>query len=119
MERRDFLIFSAAALLAGCASQGDKSAAGGGDSSGMKFSASDRAAVEAFYGKPSGTLPPQRAKVGDVLQAGQRPAKLPVNLLTKLPDLPAPYTRYVLGNDIVLVNRDSLVILDVMPQVVR
>ncbi len=119
MERRDFLIFTAAALLAGCASQGDKSAAGGGDSSGMKFSASDRAAVEAYYGKPSGTLPPQSAKVGDVLPPGQRPAKLPGKLLSKLPDLPAPYTRYVVGNDIVLVNRDTHVVLDVMPQVVR
>lgn len=119
MQRRDFLIFTGTALLAGCAGTETKGTAGGGDASGMKFSDSERAVIEAYYGKPSGPLPPQRAKAGEVLQAGQRPAKLPVNLLSKLPDLPAPYTRYVLGNDIILVNRDTHVILDVIPQVVR
>jgi hypothetical protein len=116
MERRDFLFMTAAALLAGCASQGGSQSS---DASGMTFSEKDRGIIEAFYGKPSGALPAQRAKPGDVLDSGQRPAPLPSNLLAKLPHLPAPYTRYVLGNDVILVNRDTHAILDVIPQIAR
>lgn len=116
MERRDFLFMTAAALLAGCASQG--STTKGTDSSGMKFSESERKTIEAFYGgKPRGVIPAQRAKPGDVLDSGQRPAKLPSDLVAKLPDLPTPYTRYTLGADVILVNRDTHVILDVIPQI--
>ncbi|MEW5788246.1 MAG: hypothetical protein AB1899_10390 [Pseudomonadota bacterium] len=115
MERRAFLFSTTALLLAGCASQGSTSAP---DTSGMKFSDKERQAILAFYGtQKRGTPPAQRAKPGDVLDAGQRPAKLPSDLLAKLPDLPAPYTRYVLGADIILVNRDSHAILDVIPQI--
>ena len=116
MERRDFLFMTAAALLAGCASQG--STTQGTDSSGLKFSESERKTIEAFYGgRRGGTLPAQRAKPGDILDSGQRPAKLPSDLLARLPDLPAPYTRLVLGADIILVNRDTHTILDVIPQI--
>lgn len=114
MLRRDFL-FMTAALLAGCASQGTTTSA---DPSGMKFSESERKTIEAFYGgRRGGNLPAQRARPGDTLDSGQRPAKLPSDLLAKLPDLPAPYTRYSLGADVILVNRDSHAILDVIPQI--
>ena len=117
MERRDFLFMTAAALLAGCASQG--STTQGTDSSGMRFSESERKIIEAFYGKADGPLPPQRAKPGDVLDSGLRPAKLPSDLVAKLPHLPAPYTRYTLGADVLLVNRDTHAILDLIPQIAR
>lgn len=115
MERRDFLFMTAAVLLAGCASKG--SATKSTDSSGMKFSETERKTIEAFYGgKPRGVIPAQQAKPGDLLDSGQRPAKLPSDLVARLPDLPAPYTRYKLGADVILVNRDTHVILDVIPQ---
>ena len=59
------------------------------------------------------------AKPGDVLDSGLRPAKLPSDLVAKLPHLPAPYTRYTLGADVLLVNRDTHAILDVIPQIAR
>jgi hypothetical protein len=116
MERREFLFIATAALLAGCASQGGSQSS---DASGMRFSDSERGIIEAFYGKPSGPLPAQRVKPGDVLDPGQRPAPLPSGLNAKLPHLPAPYTRYIVGSDVVLVNRDTHAILDVIPQIVR
>ena len=54
-----------------------------------------------------------------MLDPGQRPAPLPSALNAKLTHLPAPYTRYILGADVVLVNRDTHAILDVIPQIVR
>ena len=59
----------------------------------------------------------QRAKAGDLLDSGQRPSKLPIELAKRLPDLPNPYTRLILGADVLLVNRDSHAILDVIPQI--
>lgn len=117
MLRRDFLIMTAAALLAGCASQGGTPASS--DASGLRFTESERATILAFYGKPGGAPPAQRVKAGDILDSGQRPAKLPSDLLARLPHLAAPYTRYTVGADVVLVNRDSHAILDVIPQIAR
>lgn len=115
MERRAFLFSTTALILAGCASQGTKPAP---DTSGMKFSDKERQTISAYYGtQKQGTPPAQRAKPGDLLDAGQRPAKLPSDLLARLPDLPAPYTRLTLGADVILVNRDSHAILDVIPQI--
>jgi len=116
MQRREFLFMTAAALLAGCASQGGTTSS---DASGMMFTEKERGIIEAYYGKPSGPLPAQRAKAGEMLDSGQRPMPLPSNLNAKLPHLPSPYTRYILGSDVVLVNRDTHVILDVVPQIVR
>lgn len=115
MERRDFLIMTAAALLAGCASQG--STTQGTDASGMKFSESERKTIEGFYGPSAGGA--ARVKPGDVMDSGLRPAKLPSDLLSKLPHLPEPYTRYTLNGDVILVNRNTHAILDVIPQIAR
>jgi hypothetical protein len=116
MLRRDFLIMTAATLLAGCAGQGGTTSS---DTSGMRFSDKERGIIEAFYGKPTGPLPAQRASAGDVLDSGQRPMPLPSDLNARLPYLPSPYTRYIVGSDVVLVNRDTHAILDVVPQIVR
>lgn len=88
----------------------------------MRFSDAERQKIVAFYSQAggrasSGALPAQRAKVGDLLDSGLRPNKLPVDLAKLLPDLPEPYTRLILGADVVLVNRNSHAILDVIPQI--
>lgn len=118
MNRRDFLFMSAAAfLLAGCAGNGPATSSG---PSGMKISESERKIIESYYSasrRGPASMPAQRAKPGDILDPGQRPNKLPGDLLGRLPDLPAPYTRLVLGADVILINRDTHVIADVIPQV--
>jgi hypothetical protein len=115
MQRREFLVL-ASLLIAGCASKPSAPP----EVAGMRFSDAERKKIVDFYGQTSGkpgSLPAQRAKVGDLLDSGQRPNKLPVDLAKLLPDLPEPYTRLILGADVVLVNRNSHAILDVIPQI--
>ena len=117
MQRREFLVF-ASLLVTGCATKTSSLP----EAPAMRFSATDREIITRFYTpsggrSASGTIPAQRVKVGDLLDSGQRPNKLPIELARRLPDLPAPYTRLTLGADVVLVNRDSHAILDVIPQV--
>ena len=122
MERRAFLIYSgslAALLLAGCAGQSSRQ---GGNASGTGFSEAERALIVGFYEQqgartPGREKPAQRVKAGDKLDPGQSPNRLPDELSRKLPDLPDPYTRLTLGGDVILVNRNTHDILDVVPQV--
>lgn len=117
MQRRDFLVL-ASLLITGCATKTSRSP----DASGIQFSEAERQIITRFY-TPSGgrktttAAPAQRAKPGDLLDSGQRPNKLPIDLAKLLPDLPAPYTRLTLGADVLLVNRETHAILDVIPQV--
>jgi len=116
MQRREFLVL-ASLLITGCATK----PASQPEVAGMRFSDADRKTITRFYsqadGRPrSGPVPAQRAKVGDLLDSGQRPNKLPVDLDKLLPLLPEPYTRLTLGADVILVNRNSHAILDVIPQ---
>jgi hypothetical protein len=62
-------------------------------------------------------VPAQRAKAGDVLDSGQRPNRLPDALNQQLTYLPEPYARLLLGADVILVNRNTHDILDVIPQI--
>lgn len=118
MDRRTFAVSIPLLVLLGCASQTkDKPTA-----SGPAFSAQERALISDYYAAerartPAREKPAQRAKAGDKLVSGQRPAKLPGNLLERLPPLSEPYTRLLLGADVILVNRDTHDILDVIPQV--
>ncbi len=117
MQRREFLVL-ASLLIAGCASKPSAPP----EVAGMRFSDAERKKIVDFYAQAggrvtTGSLPAQRAKVGDLLDSGQRPNKLPVDLAKLLPDLPEPYTRLILGADVVLVNRNSHAILDVIPQI--
>ena len=115
MQRREFLVL-ASLLIAGCATNPSTPP----EVAGMRFSDAERKKIVDFFGQASGkpgALPAQRAKVGDLLDSGQRPNKLPVDLAKLLPDLPEPYTRLILGADVVLVNRNSHAILDVIPQI--
>ncbi|MBI5331634.1 MAG: hypothetical protein HZB71_13615 [Betaproteobacteria bacterium] len=122
MDRRAFLRFIPAAALAGsligCASQGDNKPA---DTSGMKFSEADRNAIISHYQQgrsraPAQEKPAQAAMPGGRMPSGARPNKLPTDLDAKLSKLADPYTRLTLGADVVLVNRDTHDILDVIPQ---
>jgi hypothetical protein len=117
MQRREFLVL-ASLLVAGCATK----TAGTPDTSGLRFSETERKTITGYYSQAGGRMatgstPVQRVKAGDLLDSGQRPNKLPTELAKLLPDLPEPYTRLTLGADVVLVNRNSHAILDVIPQV--
>ncbi len=123
MERRSFLVFSgswAALALSGCASRTATQASS--DTSGTRFSDAERKLIVAFYEqqgarKPGRQMPTQRVKVGDKLDSGLRPNRLPDALDKQLVYLSAPYTRLALGADVILVNRDTHDILDVIPQI--
>lgn len=122
MERRAFLISTgalAAIALVGCAGQPTQTNAG---ASGMRFSEAERATIKGFYAQrdgrqSTGPVPTQRAKAGDVLDSGQRPNRLPDALNQQLTHLPEPYARLLLGADVILVNRNTHDILDVIPQI--
>jgi hypothetical protein len=117
MQRRNFLVF-AGVLLAGCATKATHSP----EVLGPRFSEAERKTILGYYAQAggrasSGLIPAQRAKTGDVLDSGQRPNKLPTELDKLLPALPDSYTRLTLGADVLLVNRNSHAILDVIPQI--
>jgi hypothetical protein len=117
MQRREFLVL-ASLLITGCATKPSSPP----EASGMRFSEAERKTITQFYSQaggraPSGSIPAQRAKAGDVLDSGQRPNKLPTDLDKLLPNLPEPYTRLTLGADVILVNRNSHAVLDVIPQI--
>ena len=117
MLRRDFIFLTAALALTGCASSGG----GSTDTSGRLFSDQERQAITNFYAAqqrgPKPAVQAQRARIGEKLISGERPNKLPTDLDKLLPYLPDPYTRLVLGADVILVNRNTHDILDVVPQV--
>lgn len=84
----------------------------------------DRALIEAYYGnkkkrlppglaKRQGGLPPGLAKRG-TLPPGLREESLPVELERKLTPLPSGYIRVRVGHDIVLVDRRTRVVFDVV-----
>jgi hypothetical protein len=119
VKRRGFLIYSgslAAIVLAGCAGQATQT----GDTSGMRFSEAERKLILDYYAQPGSRMTSQqmqRVKPGDKLDSGQRPNRLPDELNKRLTFLPEPYTRLILGADVILVNRNTHDILDVIPQI--
>lgn len=115
MDRRTFIGFIPAIALFGCASKGQDKA----DQSGVRFSEAERKIIMAYYPRPATAQANAkgRVSVGDKLMSGERPNKLPTSLDAQLPTLPAPYARLTLGADVILVNRDTHDILDVIPQV--
>jgi hypothetical protein len=119
MDRRAFVATLPALLVMGCAGSGASKEAS--TASGPVFSEAERKHITDYYAwerrGPARTMPPQQAKPGDKLDTGLRPTRLPDGLDKKLPYLAAPYTRLILGADVILVNRDTHDILDVIPQV--
>jgi hypothetical protein len=82
----------------------------------MSFSDAERDTIMKFYGRKAEAMPTS-AKVGAKIEPGARPQHLPSDLHSRLKALPEPYTWYVLGHDVVLVNRNTHEILDVVPSV--
>lgn len=117
IQRRTLIFLLPTLALIGCASPSATPQSAGG----LRFSDDERRIISAYYAQlrgPRPVQPPaQTAKTGDKLAPGQRPSKLPTDLDSKLPALAAPHTRLVLGADVILVNRDTHDILDVIPQV--
>lgn len=120
MDRRAFFSGISALALVGCAGAGKAPQAASG---GMMFSEAERRLITEYFAReralrPNQPAPPQSAKPGDKLVSGSRPSHLPDALKARLGHLPDPYTRLVLGADVILVNRDTHDIADVIPQVV-
>jgi hypothetical protein len=105
----------AATTLIGCAGSGDgKQVAAAAPA--MSFSSADRDTIVKYYGRQAEAMPTS-AKVGTKIEPGARPQHLPSDLHSRLKAVPEPYTWYVLGHDVVLVNRNTHEILDVVPSV--
>lgn len=95
----------------------------------LHFSARDRSLIEDYYRQaamskriPPGLakreqLPPGLAR-GGRLPPGLQGRGLPSDLEPRLTALPAPYVRLVIGRDVVLMKRDTRVVLDVVHGVV-
>jgi len=90
----------------------------------LHFSDRDRALIAEHYRvtKPKKTppglakreqLPPGLAK-RDSLPPGLQGRSLPRELESRLAALPAGYVRVVIGRDVVLMNRDTRVVLDIL-----
>lgn len=117
MDRRAFISIIPAIALLGCASKGQEQPA----PTARRFSDAERNIITTYYqqqGQPRASAQSQsRVAIGGKLMSGERPNKLPTALDAQLPRLPEPYTRLVLGVDVILVNRDTHDILDVIPQI--
>jgi hypothetical protein len=128
---RSVFVFMAGLMLGGCATY---SATSGQvvirDDSGVvnvRIDSRDRAVIESFYknnsrrqkgmppglAKRNGNLPPGLAK-RDELPPGLQGEPLPYELEKELRKFPSTYVRLRVGRDIVLMDRKSRVIFDVV-----
>lgn len=90
----------------------------------LRFSDHDRALIEEHYrGAKSKQLPPGQAKRErlppglarrDTLPPGLQGRLLPRELESHLAVLPATHVRVIIGHDIVLMHRDTRVVLDIL-----
>ena len=99
------------------------------------FAAHDRELITRYYSNHGSNLPPGLAKRGGDLPPGlqkhlerngtlppglqKRLEPCPAELERQLPPLPADYRRAVIGAHIVIFNRNTNVIVDVMKDVIR
>jgi len=99
------------------------------------FGKHDREIISGYYANHGSNLPPGLAKRGGNLPPGlekhlerngtlppglqKRIEPCPVELERQLPPLPADYQRAVIGAHIVILNRHTNVIVDIMKDVVR
>ncbi len=106
-----------------------------GESSKYFFAAHDREVITRYYSNHTSNLPPGLAKRGGDLPPGlqkhlerngtlppglqKRLEPCPVELERELPPLPVEYRRAVIGAHVVIVNKSTNVIIDIMKDVVR
>lgn len=128
MVSRFVCAFALAALITGCAAIGATSGRvviQDQDSRvAVSFSSRDRALIEEYYGKHKKRLPPGLAKregglppglaKRDTLPPGLRRDPLPRELDARLSTLPSSYIRVRVGQDIVLLDGRTRVVLDVI-----
>lgn len=90
----------------------------------LNFSERDRAAIAAYYrAHPEKKTPPGLAKreklpsglaKRDKLPPGLQGRPLPRDLESRLTAVPAAYVRIVLGRDVLLMQRDTRLVLDIL-----
>ncbi len=122
------LALMGAAGLSGCAlhaaTSGRVAVSDGRTSVDIRFSDRDRAIIEQYYARhkpkkaPPGlakreSLPPGLGK-RDRLPPGLQARGLPGDLVAQLSPVPAGYVRLVVGADVVLMNRNTRVMVDVI-----
>jgi hypothetical protein len=106
-----------------------------GEGSRYVFSAHEREVITRYYVNRGSNLPPGLAKRGGDLPPGlqkhlerngtlppglqKRLEPCPVELERQLPPLPVEYRRAVIGAHVVILNKNTNVIVDIMKDVVR
>jgi len=106
-----------------------------GENSKYYFGEHDREIITRYYSNSTSNLPPGLAKRGGDLPPGlqkhwerngtlppglqKRLEPCPVELERQLPPLPADYRRAVIGAHVVVLNKNTNVIIDIMKNVVR
>gem|GEM_PF-6088778 len=83
------------------------------------FSPTDRAAIQAYYGTQAAPGQSGRYKAGDTLDYDARPMPTPTALKARLAHPPEPYSVLVVGSDLILLDRATRRIADVVPDAVR
>ena len=90
------------------------------------FTGDDRQAIDTFFRKHGsyGTEGKQLPRRGPLLVRDRLPEKvavypLPPTLDRQLPPLPSGYGRVIVGRDVVLLDRRSSTVLDIIREVVR
>ncbi len=96
------------------------------------FAERDRQIIRDYYLQPKGQLPPGLAKKQSLppglqkqlqrnghLPPGLEKRRLPYDVEARLAPLPAGYERAIVGNDLVLIDASTRLILDVMKDVLR
>lgn len=87
----------------------------------VQFAEREIALMRDYYAKKHKASPPRAARRldrGDSLPAGFEKRALPPELERRLAKLPAGYTRYLCGPDVVLVDRKRGLVVDVVFNVV-
>src|SRR5216684_2908489 len=86
-----------------------------------EFGPHDRELISSYYASENSNLPPGLAKRGGNLPPGleKQLEPCPVELERQLPPLEAGYSRGIIGAHVVIYNRSTSVIVDIMKDVVR
>lgn len=131
--RRIVVLWLAVTLLPGCATYALTSGkVAVRDDTGvteLRFSDGDRTTLRNYFRDPAhrraavlGLAPHERLPAGlarrDVLPANVRGHTLPYELDNRLTVLPAGYVRLAVGRDVVLMHRDSRIVLDIASRVI-
>jgi len=80
----------------------------------VRFSDRDRKRIEEYYRAAKSKKAPSGLARRDTLPPGLQGRLLPRELESRLVVLPETFVRIVVGRDIVLMNRDTRVVLDIL-----